>query len=143
MKEYESDVSQDEYELLSEFRYALRRFLAFSKEEAQSVGLTPKQHQALLTIKGIKNPEQGVSIGYLAERLQIHHNSAVGLVDRLVEKELVERDQMEDDHRKVSVKLTQWGEEILKKLTATHKRELRKIGPELNHLLEKITKESG
>ena len=60
------DVSQDEYETLAAFRYHLRRFLHFSEEAAQRVGLTPQQHQAMLTIKGFPGRDY-VTIGELAE----------------------------------------------------------------------------
>ena len=44
--------SHADYEALSEFRYLIRCFLQFSQNAARAVGLTPRQHQALLTIKG-------------------------------------------------------------------------------------------
>jgi len=141
MNEKKPTITKNEYELLSEFRYALRKFLSFSKEEALNVGLTPQQHQALLTIKGSEDLSDSVTIGQLAERLQIHHNSAVGLVDRLVERGLVERSHKEDDRRKVYISLTDKGNELLQKLTEVHKKELKRIGPELNHLIQHITNE--
>ena len=45
-------ISDHDYEALAAFRYALRRFVAFSETEAKAAGLTPRQHQALLAIKG-------------------------------------------------------------------------------------------
>lgn len=44
-------ITQSEYETLAAFRYSLRQFLHFSEDAAQSIGLTPQQHQALLSIK--------------------------------------------------------------------------------------------
>lgn len=44
--------STADYALLAEFRYALRRFIAFSEDAAHAIGLAPQQHQALLAIKG-------------------------------------------------------------------------------------------
>src|SRR6476659_1509253 len=85
-----STVSQEEYETLAAFRYQLRQFLRFSEEAAKSVGLTPQQNQALLTIKGFPARDY-VTIGELAEWLQIKHHSAVGLVNRLVAQDLVTR----------------------------------------------------
>ncbi|TIX36407.1 MAG: MarR family transcriptional regulator, partial [Mesorhizobium sp.] len=75
-------ISQADYQRLSEFRYLIRRFLEFSQVQANEAGLTPRQHQALLAIKGF--PGAGpVTVGDLAERLRIRHHSAVELVDRL------------------------------------------------------------
>ena len=45
-------IKQSDYEALASFRYAVRQFLQFSEEAARSHGITPKQHQALLAIKG-------------------------------------------------------------------------------------------
>ena len=47
--------SQADYEALSEFRYLIRCFLQFSQNAARAVGLTPRQHQALLTIKAFQS----------------------------------------------------------------------------------------
>ncbi len=41
-----------DYERLAQWRHLLRRFLVFSESEALRHGLTPRQHQALLAIKG-------------------------------------------------------------------------------------------
>ena len=101
-------VSQAEYETLAAFRYALRQFLHFSDTAAEAVGLTPQQHQALLAIKGFPGRDR-VTIGELAERLQIRHHSAVGLVDRLVTQKLVAREAAADDRRQVYVRLTPAG----------------------------------
>ena len=54
----QKSLSKSEYEALSNFRYALRSFLKFSKDTAEYVGLTPRQHQALLAIKGFKGRER-------------------------------------------------------------------------------------
>lgn len=130
-------VSQEEYETLATFRYQLRRFLRFSEAAARRVGLTPQQHQALLAIKGF--PERDyVTIGELAERLQIKHHSAVGLVDRLVAQELVTREAATEDRRQVYITLTARGTELLSELTVAHKEELRRMGVTLQKLLEQI-----
>ncbi|MEO6753630.1 MAG: helix-turn-helix domain-containing protein, partial [Chthoniobacteraceae bacterium] len=76
-------LSKSQYEVLAAFRFALRRFLRFSEDAATAAGITPQQHQALLAIKGFPARDR-VTVGELAERLQIRHHSAVGLIDRLV-----------------------------------------------------------
>ncbi|WP_246877250.1 hypothetical protein [Pantoea ananatis] len=43
-------MTDADYILLANFRMKLRRFIAFSESQARNVGLTPQQHQALLTI---------------------------------------------------------------------------------------------
>ncbi|HAH00126.1 MAG TPA: MarR family transcriptional regulator [Ktedonobacter sp.] len=124
------EVTIDDYRGLGEFRYQIRRFLRFSEQVAREAGIEPQQHQLLLAIKGL--PEgMTASISILAERLQIQHHSAVELVDRLVERGLVERRRDEDDLRRVLVKLTLEGEDVLRNLSRHTLIELRSIGPAL------------
>ncbi len=133
-----STFSKGDYETLAEFRYALRCFLRFSESAAESAGLTMQQHQALLFIIGYPGREQ-VTIGELAERLQIRHHSAVGMVDRLEDQGLVERIHNGADRRQVFIGLTEKGIGVLKSLASTHRDELRHLGPQLCNMLEQIT----
>lgn len=128
-------ISKSQYEHLAAFRFSLRKFLRFSEEAAGAAGLTPQQHQALLAIKGFPGRDY-VTIGELAERLQIKHHSAVGLVDRLVLEKLVQRDASAEDRRCVNICLTSRGEAVLEELSALHREQLRRIGPELSTLLQ-------
>jgi len=130
-------LTKSEYRLLASFRYHLRRFLQFSEEAAQAAGLTPRQYQAMLAIKGSAQRER-LTIGELAEQLQIVHHAAVELVDRLSVQNLVERRPALDDRRKVFVKLSRAGSKILDKLAAAHRGELRRLSPELLPLLENL-----
>lgn len=132
-------LSKSQYELLASFRFALRKFLRFSEEAATSAGITPQQHQALLAIKGFPDRER-VTVGELAERLQIRHHSAVGLIDRLVAEKYAARDQSEEDRRQVHIRLTTRGEGVLEKLSASHSEQLRRIGPGLSSLLQRLGK---
>jgi DNA-binding MarR family transcriptional regulator len=126
---------KEEYESLASFRYALRKFIHFSEKAAVAAGVTPQQHQALLAIKGFPNRES-VTIGELAERLQLRHHSVVGLVDRLVIEKFLVRLSSKEDRRKVLIELTAQGEKILENLSTLHHAELRRIGTELGQLIE-------
>lgn len=132
-------LDQSDYERLADFRYHLRGFLKFSERAASEMGLRPQQHQALLAIKG----ESGghVTIGILAERLGIRHNSAVELIDRLIMNGLVERRQNPNDRREVLIDLTNRAERTLTKLSLAHRNEIRKLAPLLIGLLARF--ESG
>jgi DNA-binding MarR family transcriptional regulator len=134
---HSDEISKSEYEALAEFRYTLRQFLRFSEEAAQEVGLTPQQHQALLAIEGYPGRSQ-VTVGELAERLQIRHHSAVGLIDRLASQELVVRQPSASDHRQVYVVVTPHGAQLLQKLATAHREELRRIGPQFRIILERL-----
>jgi DNA-binding MarR family transcriptional regulator len=130
-------LDKTQYETLAAFRYALRKFLHFSESAAHAAGITPQHHQVLLAIKGFPGRAQ-VTVGELAERLQLRHHSAVGLVDRLVLEKLVARASSNKDRRQVLIELTRRGEETLEKLSALHREQLKRIGPELGHLLERL-----
>jgi DNA-binding MarR family transcriptional regulator len=126
-----------DYRALANFRYALREFLEFSGSAAKSVGLTPQQHQAMLAMIGA--PEgQPVTVGLLAERLLLKHHSAVELVDRLVELDLVTRQPDAVDRRRVLLNLTPKARRLLTKLSATHLEELRRIRPVFAALLDRL-----
>jgi DNA-binding MarR family transcriptional regulator len=131
-----------EFEALASFRYALRRFLRFSEEKALSAGLTPQQHQALLAIKGYPERDR-VTIGELAERLQIEHHSAVGLADRLAKQGYLKRVRGTGDRRQVFVELTARGEKVLAKLSIVHEDQLKQVGPEIAKLLSRLTAKHG
>lgn len=130
-------LSKPQYETLAAFRHALRQFLHFSEQAALAAGVTPQQHQALLAIKGYPGRDR-VTVGELAERLLLRHHSAVGLVDRLVAEKLAARECAEEDRRRVFVKLTRRGEEILEALSSLHRRQLRQTGPDLSVLLQRL-----
>lgn len=128
------ELSRTDYERLAEFRHLLRRFLMFSEQAAERAGLTAQQHQALLAIKGFAGGAQ-ISIGELAERLGIRHHSAVGLIDRLASKSLVNRRSGADDRRQVLISLTDNAEAMLAHLSVAHRDELERLAPLLQVLL--------
>jgi hypothetical protein len=98
--------TQRDYEKLAEFRATLSGFLAFSDAAARAAGLVPRQHQALLAIKGFAR-RAPVTAGQLAERVCIQHHSAVG---------------PKAAHR-------------LEQLSVTHRSELKRTAPLLHELL--------
>ena len=130
-------IDKSQYETLAAFRYALRQFIHFSEEAAHSAGITPQQYQALLAVKGFPERES-VTVGELAERLQLRHHSAVGLIDRLVAEKLVVREPSVEDRRQVLVQLTSRGEAVLEKLASVHREQLKRIGPEISQLLGRL-----
>lgn len=129
------------YRRLAEFRYLIRSFLEFSETAAARVGLTSRQHQALLAIKAIPagaNP----TIGYLAERLHIQHHSAVELADRLAEAGLIVREADPGDRRRVRLGLTEAAEQHLAALSSSHLEELHRMRPALLEILDQADQPS-
>ena len=132
-------LSNKDYQTLASFRFTLRRFLSFSEAAARENGLTPRQHQALLGIKSMQ-ASGAANIADLAGFLILRHNSTVELVNRLVDAGFVERRADAADRRRVLIGLTAAGEARLAALSAAHVQELRRIGPELQNLLDRIPK---
>jgi DNA-binding MarR family transcriptional regulator len=128
-----------DYEALADFRFALRKFLAFSEAAAKEAGLAPQQHQALLTIKGAGGAGP-VSIQLLSARLLIHHNTAVELVDRLVDGGLVKRSRDLDDRRRTRLDLTARADRLLKSLSEAHLKELQAMRPALLNILKQLNR---
>ena len=131
------ELSLGDYELLAEFRHVLARFLAFSAEAAQAAGLAPRQHQALLAIKGSPGGAP-ITVGDLAGRLVIRHHSAVELVDPMVSSGYLRRRTDPSDRRRAILILTPAGERVLAELSAAHRAELRRIAPLLGTLVTQL-----
>ncbi len=125
-----TELSPDDFRALAEFRYQIRRFLHFSDRAARASGLEPRQHQLLLALKGLPQDRQP-TIGQLAERLQIEHHSAVELLDRLERRGLARRVRNRNDRRQVLVELTSRGDDLLRRLSLSHREQLRSAGPGL------------
>ena len=135
------DLRLSDYHALGQFRYQIRRFLHFSEDAARAEGLEPQQHQMMLAIRSWRAPIAGPAdptIGDLAEHLLLKHHSAVGLVDRLTERGLVQRVREGSDRRQVRVHLTPEGIEKLKRLSNVHLQELRASGPVLVNALSSL-----
>jgi len=120
------DPTDDDYRSLAEWRYALRRFLAASEEITRSAGVSPTQYQLLLFIRG--DPGRSPTVAELAEKLQIRHQSAVGLVDRCEAAGLVRRRRDEANRRRVFVTMTSRGAALLKNLAAEHFATIERLG---------------
>ncbi len=133
-------LTLSDYQALAEFRYQIRRFLHFSEQVVKQAGLERGQYQLMLSIKGMP---AGVRprISELAQRMQIRHNSAVELVNRLEAGGFVHRTRAQNDRREVLLALTPKGEKILGELALHHHDELRSAGPELVAALRRIMRE--
>jgi DNA-binding MarR family transcriptional regulator len=131
---HDKPLSAADYRALATFRHQLRQFLLFSEGAARQAGLRPRQHQALLAIKGFP----GVTVGELAERLGTKPHSAAGLVKRLTAARLVRRVTDIKDRRRVLLTLTPDAERRLEKLTLTHRAELQRLATLWSPLFEAL-----
>ena len=137
-----TEMRDEEYRRLLEFRTGLRRFLHWSEEQAAGAGLTAAQHQLLLAVRGHDDPA-GPTIGDLAHHLLLRHHSAVGLVDRAEAAGLVRRADDAQDARLVRVALTRDGADRLAGLASSHLAELQRLVPRLQQLWRGLDADDG
>ena len=124
-------LTKQEFEALARFRFGIRRYLRFSEETVRRHGLTPQQYQLLLALKGFPDREWA-TVRELADRLQLRHHSVVELVNRAQGQDLVTRAANPDDARSVRILLTTQGEQVLGRLSALHRDELRRLDAALD-----------
>jgi DNA-binding MarR family transcriptional regulator len=133
------ELSKERYEALAEFRYQIRKFQRFSEDMARNADLEPQQHQLLLAVKG--SSDERLTIGVIADRLQIQPHSAVELVARATARGLVARVRGEVDRRQVFVTLTDAGTAALRTLSAAHHQEMLTAAPDLIRILQRVIAE--
>jgi hypothetical protein len=135
-------LSASDFRALGDFRHAIRQFLAFSEQGAKDHGLTSQQHQALLAIKAHPGPDP-ISIGELAQSLMIKNHSAVELVARLVERNLVARRDSDADRRRVVLTLRPRGAEILEAISRRNLARLHEGADILAEIIEAARRAAG
>jgi len=130
-------IATAHYRSLAAFRYEIRKFLAFSEQAAREAGVEPQQHQLLLAVRGLP---KGIrpTIGAIAERLCVQHHTTVALVDKLESRGLIQRQRSSEDRREVLLILTTEGESVLRRLSALHQDQLRRVGPAMVGALDAI-----
>lgn len=132
-----ASVSLTELQALAEFRHQLRRFLHFSEEAAAKLDLQSQQHQLLLQIAGAPDAVTP-TVGYVADRLGLRHNTAVELSKRSEEAGLISRTHTDTDRRCVVLDLTTKGRNLLHALSIDHARELNELAPQLIETLSAL-----
>jgi DNA-binding MarR family transcriptional regulator len=125
---------------LAEFRYRLRGLLNFSEGVAEEAGLHPQQYQLLQVVAAVPKDEMP-TIAYVAARLYLRHNSTVELVNRTERQGMLKREIDADDHRKVLLRLTPRGKELLTLLVEEHYAQLKQWAPEMIEVLRNVTGE--
>lgn len=135
-----SPLTRQDYHSMACLRYALRKFLRFSKDFVnKKAKLTPEQYEALLVLKAFSTDE-GLTVGQLSERVQVKHHSAVSLTDKLAARKLATKRRGQPDRRYVYVKLTPKGIKLVATLAAAHRQEIRKHAREIIQALTKLKK---
>src|SRR5215469_13499016 len=135
-------LTQAQYRALAEFRYQVRKFLRHMEEHNRKLGIQPQQYQLVLAVKGLPG-QQAPTIGRLAERMQLNHNSMVELVDRCERRGLIQRLPSRDDRRQVILSITAEGEALLRKLGNAAREELLDSGPSLVESVLRLIQDAG
>ena len=133
--------TDEDYRRLLQLRDGLRRFLRWSERQAASAGLTPAQHQLLLSIRGHPDP-RGPTVGDVAAHLLLRHHSAVGLIDRAEAAGLVRRTRDSDNLSAVRLRLTSEGARRLETLSELHLEELTHLAPAMHSLWDGLERSS-
>lgn len=120
-----------DFRALAELRYQIRLFLSFSEAAARASGIEPQQHQLLLACKGLPLGSFP-TVGTLAARMCLEHNTVVQLIDKLQAHGYVTRARSTENRREVLIALTASGEAALTHLSALHREQLRTAGPALH-----------
>lgn len=114
---------RNEFGILSDFRYQLRRYMHFSEGLTNKYGVTNLQYLLLLHIKAYQNREWA-TITELAEKLQSHHHGVVALISRCEKLGLIYRKRSTLDKREVEIHLTPEGDRLVTILADQHRNEL-------------------
>jgi DNA-binding MarR family transcriptional regulator len=113
-------LDKHDFEVLSDFRYQIRKFERFSEDVSRQHGLTPLQYLLLLHIKGYPGRDWA-TVGELAERLQAQQHGVVALISRCESMGLVERRRSTEDRRQIEIHLLANGDQLLIKLAGLHR----------------------
>lgn len=135
-------LSESEYISLAEFRYLIRKFLRQMEESARNAGYSPQHYQLLLAVKGLPRGMRP-TIGVLAERMQLNHNSTVELVDRCARRGLLRRVRRDSDRRQVTLEVTPRGEAFMLRQASAGREQLRGIGPVLMESIQRVIQDKG
>lgn len=125
-------LSDADYEALADLRYTIRKFRQFSAKAAEKLGLQPQQHQALLAIKGLEAGRQ-MSMAMLEERMFLNPAATAVLAASLEALGYVAIEVRRG--RRSVLRLTDRGEELLRRLSPAHLHEIREMAPVLMQAL--------
>jgi DNA-binding MarR family transcriptional regulator len=140
------DTTLQEFQALAEFRYLTRGYLSQTERACRAVDLEPLHYAVLLQLAGVPAGRKP-TIGFVAQRLHLRHNTTVELVDRMEKRNLLRRVRSTDDRRVVELHVTPSAKAALKQLVNHRIQELTVLAPAflyaLDILLERRTSARG
>lgn len=111
------DLKDDPY--LKVLRPLVEAYLAFWRTDSRhirSLRLTPSQFDVIATL----GDTDGMTCSELSRRTLVTKGTLTGVLDRLMAKGLIRRDDVKDDRRRIKVRLTEKGDALFRKTFAAH-----------------------
>lgn len=102
--------------VVRELARAYQAFSAYSDAHVRQFDLTPAQFDVIATLGNT----QGMTMGDIGEKTLITKGTLTGVVDRLVQKQLVQRATLADNRRCVMVRLTPEGNRLFETVFPAH-----------------------
>jgi MarR family transcriptional regulator, organic hydroperoxide resistance regulator len=102
-------------------------------EVGRDVGMTGPQMNVLMALQRF---ESGVTMKELSEMQMLSHGATTGLVDRMINMDLLERTRSETDRRVVYVCLSKKGRSVFKRITERRAESLTPILDQLDESAE-------
>ena len=121
---------------MRELARAYQALSAYSESHIRQFNLTPAQFDVIASLGNTK----GMNMGELGEKTLITKGTLTGVIDRLIQKELVTRETPSDNRRCVNVQLTPKGQEVFEHVFPAHiahiKQRFEKLDPSELELLQ-------
>jgi MarR family transcriptional regulator, 2-MHQ and catechol-resistance regulon repressor len=95
---------------------AYQAFSSYSEAHVRQFDLTPAQFDVIATLGNT----HGLSMGEIGEKTLITKGTLTGVIDRLIQKQLVIREVPADNRRNVIVQLTPQGQQIFEQSFPSH-----------------------
>ena len=120
----ESKVSERPHDHATELRLWLRLLASTNLIEGEVRKRLRKQFDTTLPrfdlLAQLERVEDGLLLGELSRRMMVSNGNVTGLVERLAQSGLIERNVLEADRRAVRVRLTDKGRRVFQEMAAAH-----------------------
>ena len=109
-KDIKSNFKSNKVKALINIKYTANWLNSKENEFFKPYGISPQQYNILRILRGAKTREK---VQVVKERMIERAPNATRLMDKLCDKNLIERERCEEDRRVVYVKITNQGLELL------------------------------
>ncbi|WP_372868959.1 MarR family winged helix-turn-helix transcriptional regulator [Planomicrobium okeanokoites] len=103
---------------------------------------TDKVSHQVIRILQLVEKKEGIGVNEVATHLQISHNTASEHVKRMVEKNLLVKERGLQDERRVLLRLTESGKEVLHRNTSLDEEKLEKVMAELGNKEREVVEQA-